>query len=310
MNFLRIFLLSSLFRITNSEILIFYNAEYDSDPDLESLWCADSPKKTVASQKSIQNTEISESDGSISSCQLKATETGPNSPNASNLPARFLSPSIRINLPSYAAFSSTPNLSSPSWQKIASANGEQSFSFSFDMDNYVIKNSDVDHELNTGNNQSMEYNKADTQDNTVQNDASHIVLNMSPSVDSGIDVSLRSNHTMNNEQSTTIDSSFCIPTSVGSGLRSAVPLSSHVSIDPTTPKRYRRPSGLVPFETITKSIHSRSALVSITNTIPHDANSSICANVKSRPSSTATSNGKRKSSHDLGNENKTRVVSP
>ena len=254
--------------------------------------------------------ESNDSDGSFSSCRLKATETEPDSPNAVNSRARFFSPSIRINLPSYAAFSSTPNLSSPSWQKIASMNGEQSFSFSFDLDNYGVKSLDVDHELSIGNNKSIDNGKSGAQGSAIQNGASHIVLNMSPSVDSGIDVSLRSNHTMITEHSTTMNGSFCLPTPVPSGLSSVKPTSSRVSIEPSTPNRYRSPSGLVPLGSITKSIHSRSALVSITDTTPHDANSSTCANIKPSSSTASTSNGKRKSSQDLGNENKTRVVSP
>ena len=182
--------------------------------------------KPVAKQVLSYRSAVEDNNESFSSYGLKTGEIVSDSPNVPDSPSKFFSPSIRINLPSYAAFSSTPNLSSPSWQKIVSANGEQSFSFSFDLDNSSTK-SDVDMGCSSLHNQSVEYGKNDGQSRAMQSGASHIVLHMSPSVDSGIDVSLRSNHTTITEHSTLINGSFTAPTAtvpsshsiVQSGLR-------------------------------------------------------------------------------------------
>ena len=288
--------------------LLFF-LEYDSDPDLESLWCTDSPVKSVVKQVSSCRPAIEDNNESFSSGGLKTGETVSDSPNARDSPSKFFSPSIRINLPSYPTFSSTPNLSSPSWQKIVSGNGEQSFSFSFDLDNSSAK-SDVDIGCSSLHNQSVEYGKNDGQSRALQSSASHIFLHMSPSVDSGIDVSLRSNHTTIMEHSTLINGSLTAPVAtVPPSLPSFIPPSSRACDESTTPNRKRRCERL-PMDSITKSMPSRSALMPITNTVPRVANSSTCANKTPDVPTASSTHGKRKSSHDMGNENKTRVVSP
>ena len=261
--------------------------------------------KPVAKQVLSYRSAVEDNNESFSSCGLKTGETVSDSPNVPDSPSKFFSPSIRINLPSYAAFSSTPNLSSPSWQKIVSANGEQSFSFSFDLDNSSTK-SDVDMGCSSLHNQSVEYGKNDGQSRVMQSGASHIVLHMSPSVDSGIDVSLRSNHTTITEHSTLINGSFTAPTAT---VPSIIPSSSRACEESTTPKRKRR-CEILPLDSITKSMPSRSALMPITNTVPRFANSSTCANQNPNLPTASFTHGKRKSSHDMGNENKTRVLSP
>ena len=289
-------------------LIFFFFLEYDSDPDLESLWCTDSPGKSVVKQVSSGRPAVEDNNESFSCSGFKTGETVSDSPSVRDSPSKFFSPSIRINLPSYAAFSSTPNLSSPSWQKIVSGNGEQSFSFSFDLDNSSTK-SDVDMGCSSLHNQSVEYGKNDGQSRTLQSGASHIVLHMSPSVDSGIDVSLRSNHTTITEHSMLTNGSLTAPSStVPPTLPSIIPSSSRTYDESTTPNRKRR-CELLPLDSITKSMPSRSALMPIANTVPLVANSSTCAN-QNLDVPTASTHGKRKSSHDMGNENKTRVVSP
>ena len=293
--------------VNTAHFLIFIFLENDSDPDLESLWCTDSPVKSVAQRVLSCRPAVENNDEDFSSSRLKTGENVSDSPNAPDSPSKFFSPSIRINLPSYAAFSSTPNLSSPSWQKIVSANGEQSFSFSFDLDNSSTK-SDADMGCSSLHNKSVEHGGNNGQSRAMQSGASHIVLHMSPSVDSGIDVSLRSNHTTITEHSTLINGSFTAPTAtVPPTLPSVIPSSSRAYEVSTTPNRKRR-CELLPLDSITKSMPSRSALIPITNTVPRVANSSTCAN-QNVPTASFT-HGKRKSSHDMGNENKTRVVSP
>ena len=278
-----------------------FSLEYDSDPDLETLWCTDSPMKKLPKQQLslVSYKEDIHTNGSLSS------NASAESPARSDSPPKFFSPSIRINLPSYAAFSSTPNLSSPSWQKIVSANGDQTFSFSFELDNSGIK-SDVDMGCSSLHNQSIEQGANETHNQPRQSGASHIVLHMSPSADSGIDVSLRSNHTLNTECSSVSNGSFTAPTSTSSAV---IKSSNAASLDQVTPRRYRR-CELLELNSVNKSVSSRSALMPITNTTQSVVDSSTCANDKCKLSPALFSNGKRKSSQDIGNENKTRVVSP
>ncbi len=290
--------------------------------------------------------DTSDSDIGFSSSQLKAVESAldspapssPPAPTPSSPPANLFSPSIRINLPSYAAFSSTPNLSSPSWQKIPSTNGEQSFSFSFELDNSSSKNEEEPSCLEnacSAENQML-FIKGKEDHCNIAEGASYSVP-LSPSADSGIELSLRS--VQCHDQSSTLGSSFNLSNVKGTGTLQPVtpssllqpqgpvpscssssssdlqhPSCSSSSSDLQHPQEGStsiedRPSCssvVVPMETSSQTAadsmpNHRSALSQVTNTAHTTKHPS--ANVTSSPSS-HSQKGKRKCSKQVGSENK------